>query len=118
MPSQQRVQLLLRVKIAYLGNEHGLEWHPIQAKFERGMKAEHCDRLRHLWMEVQAGSQAELLRHRERSRDGPKLIDRGAWRLSTHLVSSGLAVVLRSLNQSIQQLVLLNFPFPDISVHL
>jgi hypothetical protein len=78
MPSQQRVQLLLRVKTAYLDNEHGLEWHLIRAKLERGMKAEHCDRHRNLLVGVQGGSQAELLRHKERSKECSTSVDRGA----------------------------------------
>ena len=73
MPSQQRAQLLLRVKTAYLCNERGLEWHPIRAKFERGIQAGHCDRLRNLLMAVQEGSPAVLLQHKERSRYEPEI---------------------------------------------
>ena len=78
MPSQQRVQLLLRVKTACLDNEHGLEWRLIRAKLERGMNAEHSDRHRNLLVGVQGGSQVELLQHKERSMEGSTSIDRGA----------------------------------------
>ena len=118
MPSQQHVQLLLRVRIACLDNEHGLEWHLIRAKPGRGMKAEHCDRHQNLLVEVQGESQAELLRHKERPKECSRSVDRGAWKLLAHLMSSGFTVFLRSLHQFIEQLMLFNLPFPNIPVYL
>jgi len=118
MPSQQRVQLLLRVKTAYLGNERGLGWHLIQAKLERGMKAEHCDRHQSHLVGAQEGSQAELLRHKERSKECSRQLVEEPRSCQPHFMSSGFTVLLRSLNQSIQQLMLFNLPFPDIPIHL
>lgn len=118
MPSQQRVQLLLRVRIAYLDNAHGLEWRLIRAILGRGMKAEHCDQHQNLLVGVQGGSQVELPRHKEQSNESSTSVDGGAWKLSPHLMSSGLTVLLRSLNQCVQQLLLFNFPFANIPVYL
>ena len=118
MPSQQHVQPLLRVKIAYPDNEHGREWHPIRAKLWRGMKVEHCDRHQNLLVGVQGGSRVELLRHKERSKECPRSVDRATWKLSAHPMASGFTILLRPLNQCIEQLLLFNLPFPDIPVYL